>query len=108
MNIFRRVAVKSLLKNRTRTIVTIIGVILSTGLAQDVTNSWGDPNRYESTGTNNRDPGDSDLDALSGVKTYDAAVFEASFVPEGETLTMQVVFSSEEYLEYVNTGFNCF
>ena len=29
MNIFRRVAVKSLLKNRTRTIVTIIGVILS-------------------------------------------------------------------------------
>ncbi|MGD9862713.1 MAG: choice-of-anchor L domain-containing protein [Pseudodonghicola sp.] len=82
------------------------GVILSTGLAQDVTNSWGDPNRYESTGTNNRDPGDSDLDALSGVKTYDAAVFEASFVPEGETLTMQVVFSSEEYLEYVNTGFN--
>lgn len=82
------------------------GVILSTGQAKDITNSWGDPNRYESTGTNNRDPGDSDLNALSGVRTYDAAVFEASFVPEGETLTMQVVFSSEEYLEYVNTGFN--
>ncbi|MDK3017676.1 choice-of-anchor L domain-containing protein [Pseudodonghicola flavimaris] len=82
------------------------GVILSTGEAQDVTNSWGDANNSASTGTNLRDPGDSDLDKLSGVKTYDAAVFEAEFVPDGDTLTMQVVFSSEEYLEYVNSGFN--
>lgn len=37
MNIFRRVAVKSLLKNRTRTIVTIIGVILSVAMFTAVT-----------------------------------------------------------------------
>ena len=38
--------------------------------------------------------------------TFDAAILEAEFIPEGSTLTMQVVFSSEEYLEYVNSGFN--
>lgn len=37
MIIFRRVAVKSLLKNRTRTIVTIIGVILSVAMFTAVT-----------------------------------------------------------------------
>ncbi|TDK50051.1 choice-of-anchor L domain-containing protein [Antarcticimicrobium luteum] len=82
------------------------GVILSTGEARDVTNSSGDPNTSNSTSTNNYDPGDSDLTDLAGYQTYDAAVFEATFVPDGDTLTMQVTFSSEEYLEYVDSGFN--
>ena len=82
------------------------GVILSTGKAEDVTNSWGDVNRYAGTSTKNLQAGDSDLSQLAGMKTYDAAVFEADFVPEGDTLTMQVVFSSEEYLEYANSGYN--
>ncbi|PSL16567.1 choice-of-anchor L domain-containing protein [Shimia abyssi] len=82
------------------------GVILSTGRATSITNSSGDANTSSGTSSNNRTAGDSDLDDLSGVKTYDAAVFEAEFVPDGSTLTMQVVFSSEEYLEYVNSGFN--
>ena len=82
------------------------GVILSTGKATDITNSSGDVNTSDRTTTQNKTAGDSDLNDVSGVKTYDAAVFEASFVPAGETLTMQVVFSSEEYLEYVGTGFN--
>ena len=37
MNIFQRVAVQSLKKNRTRTIVTIIGVILSAAMFTAVT-----------------------------------------------------------------------
>ena len=37
MNIFHRVAVQSLKKNRTRTIVTIIGVILSAAMFTAVT-----------------------------------------------------------------------
>ncbi|TDE37115.1 choice-of-anchor L domain-containing protein [Antarcticimicrobium sediminis] len=82
------------------------GVILSTGEAEDVTNSSGDANTSTNTSTNNYDPGDSDLTALAGYQTYDAAVFEATFVPDGDTLTMQVTFSSEEYLEYVHSGFN--
>lgn len=86
------------------------GVILSTGDAEDVTNSgskWSsDPNKSASTSTQHGTAGDQDLNELSGVRTYDAAIFEAEFIPEGDTLTMQVVFSSEEYLEYVNSGFN--
>ncbi|WP_120499948.1 choice-of-anchor L domain-containing protein [Roseovarius sp. EL26] len=82
------------------------GVILSTGKAKDVTNSKGDANVKSSTSTNQKKSGDDDLEDISGQKTYDASVFEASFTPEGSTLTMQVVFSSEEYLEYVDSGFN--
>ena len=83
-----------------------IGVILSTGDARDITNSSGQANVRSNLSHNNRTDGDDDLDNMSGAKTYDAALFEAEFVPEGSTLTMQVVFSSEEYLEYVNSGFN--
>ncbi len=82
------------------------GVILSTGKASSVTNSKGDVNTRSNTSTNNRTSRDKDLDELSGVKTYDAATIEADFVPDGDTLTMQVVFSSEEYLEYCGSGFN--
>ena len=82
------------------------GVILSTGKASDITNSKGDANIKSSTSTNQRQAGDDDLEDISGQKTYDASVFEASFVPDGSILTMQVVFSSEEYLEYVDSGFN--
>ncbi|SEO06488.1 Hint domain-containing protein [Salinihabitans flavidus] len=82
------------------------GVILSTGRAEDLTNKWGDANQSAGTTTKQWTPGDSDLSELAGQKTFDASIFEASFVPEGSTLTMQVVFSSEEYLEYVDSGFN--
>ncbi|MDO6485435.1 choice-of-anchor L domain-containing protein [Shimia thalassica] len=82
------------------------GVILSTGQAADVTRSSGDPNRQSNESTNHGLSGDSDLNEIAGAQTYDAAIFEATFVPEGSVLTMQVTFSSEEYLEYVNSGFN--
>ncbi|MGR3621124.1 choice-of-anchor L domain-containing protein [Pseudophaeobacter sp.] len=82
------------------------GVILSTGNAEDVTNSSGDVNVRAGTSTNQGTAGDSDLSTLAGGQTYDAAVFEAEFIPDGSTLTMQFVFSSEEYLEYVDAGFN--
>ena len=82
------------------------GVILSTGRASDITNASGDANTSSGTSTANFTSGDAGLSAISGQATFDAAVFEAEFVPEGSTLTMQVVFSSEEYLEYVGSGFN--
>lgn len=82
------------------------GVILSTGNAASITNSSGDANVSSGTTTDHGLAGDADLDALSGQTTFDAAVFEATFIPQGSTLTLQVVFSSEEYLEYVNSGFN--
>lgn len=82
------------------------GVILSTGRAKDITNSSGDANTSSGTTTSFGRAGDSDLTEMAGAQTYDAAVFEAGFVPDGSTLTMQVTFSSEEYLEYVGSGFN--
>lgn len=36
----------------------------------------------------------------------DAVVLEFDFVPEGDQVFFKFVFSSEEYLQYINTGFN--
>jgi Hint domain len=83
------------------------GVILSTGRAEDFTNATGEANHiaYRTTDTGGVN-GDADLNAIAGGQTYDAAIFEADFIPDGSTLTMQITFSSEEYLEYVGSGFN--
>ena len=82
------------------------GVILSTGRASDVTSGGTDVNTSSSTTTQHNLAGDEGLSQISGQQTFDAAILKAEFIPEGSTLTMQVVFSSEEYLEYVNSGFN--
>jgi hypothetical protein len=82
------------------------GVILSTGKVTDITNSSGDANISNGMTTNHGLKGDADLNEMAGSQTYDAAVFKAEFVPEGSMLSMQLTFSSEEYLEYVNSGFN--
>jgi hypothetical protein len=83
------------------------GVILSTGRAKDFTNAKGEANQTASRSTDTAGvDGDADLNAIAGGQTYDAAIFEADFVPGGSTLTMQITFSSEEYLEYVGSGFN--
>ena len=84
------------------------GVILSTGKATDFTNASGAANQRPGTSTNlaNGIDGDADMNAIAGLPTYDAAFFDATFIPDGDTLTMQLVFSSEEYLEYVHSGYN--
>lgn len=84
------------------------GVIFSTGNVADFTNSTGttDTNTQPGTTTVYNTPGDADLTATSGVQTFDAVVFEAVFIPDNDFLTMQFVFSSEEYLEFVNGGYN--
>lgn len=82
------------------------GVILSTGDVTAFTNSSGNTNISGGTTTNNGTAGDADLDAIAGVPTFDAAILNVDFIPTGYTLTMQLVFSSEEYLEYVNSGVN--
>jgi len=83
------------------------GVILSTGRATDFTNASGDVNVLSSTTTDTAGvDGDSGLNEIAGAPTYDGAIFQADFIPAGSTLTMQITFSSEEYLEYVGSGFN--
>lgn len=84
------------------------GVILSTGAAQSVTNTIGEANQAGDTTTDTVGgiDGDADFDAAASQATFDAAFIEASFIPQGNTLTMQIVFGSEEYPEFVNAGFN--
>ncbi|MDN3711150.1 Hint domain-containing protein [Paracoccus cavernae] len=83
------------------------GIILSTGHASAFTNSSGEANQRsdQSVDTSGIDA-DPRLTEVAGVQTFDGAILEATFVPQGSTLTMQLVFSSEEYPEYVNGGFN--
>lgn len=83
------------------------GVILSTGLATDFTNDSGNANQSSSTTTDTTGVnGDALMNGVAGMATYDAAIFNASFTSTGDELSMRLVFGSEEYLEWVNSGFN--
>lgn len=85
------------------------GVILSTGEAEDFTNSSGDANQSNSTTSNttgqNNNP---DFNAAAGTRTYDASYLDVDFIPDNGIMTMQFVFSSEEYPEFQNSIFQDF
>jgi hypothetical protein len=78
------------------------GVVLSSG---DVAGVVG-PNDSASTTTVHNTAGDGDLSTLVGSTTSDAAVLQFEFVPTTSQVQFSYVFSSEEYNEYVNEGFN--
>ena len=78
------------------------GVILSTGNIADFVG----PNDSDEETTSNGTSGDTDLNSLTGMPTYDATVLEFDFVPTEGNLNFQFIFASEEYNEYVNSGFN--
>jgi len=78
------------------------GILLSSGDIVDVIG----PNTSDGQSTNSGQPGDADLDALAGFDTFDAAILEFDFVPDGSVVSFNYVFSSEEYNEYVNSDFN--
>ncbi|PWE32677.1 2,3,4,5-tetrahydropyridine-2,6-carboxylate N-succinyltransferase [Maritimibacter sp. 55A14] len=82
------------------------GVILSTGFARSFTNSFGDANQSGSTSTNTFGVNDdAQFNALAGTRTLDAAILEVDFIPDSDTLTMQFVFSSEEFPEFTTSQF---
>src|SRR5687767_8023893 len=67
------------------------GVILSSGTAAAVIGTAGN-----FASTSNNTPGDVDLAAIvAPTQTFDAAVLEFDFVPDGDLLTFQYVFGSE-------------
>ncbi|MGB0838972.1 MAG: choice-of-anchor L domain-containing protein [Chitinophagales bacterium] len=78
------------------------GIMLTSG---QIENAIG-PNDAGGTGTNNGEDGDPDLDDISSASTFDACVLEFDFVPFQENLSFRYVFGSEEYLEFVDGGFN--
>jgi len=85
------------------------GVILSTGRANRFTQSNGDPNRATNTTTNTSgENNNADFNAAAGTNTYDASYLDIDFIPTGDTMTMQFIFASEEYPEYVNSLFQDF
>ncbi len=85
------------------------GVILSTGNAQDFTNSSGQANQSTSTSTNTSGTNNnSQYNAAAGARTYDAATLDIDFIPDTAVMTMQFVFSSEEYPEFQNSIYQDF
>lgn len=85
------------------------GVIFSTGNAADYTNSKGQSNQSNSKSTNtDGETGNSDFNAAAGTQTYDASYLDVTFVPDGDFITMQFVFGSEEYPEYTNSIYQDF
>ncbi|MEQ1675897.1 MAG: choice-of-anchor L domain-containing protein [Chitinophagaceae bacterium] len=51
-------------------------------------------------------PGDADLSTLISGVTEDACVLEFDFIPLGDSIKFNYVFSSEEYPEFACSGFN--
>lgn len=85
------------------------GVILSTGRTHNFTHSTGQTNQNSNTSTNTRgENNNADFNAAAGTNTYDASYLDVDFIPTGDTMTMQFVFSSEEYPEYVNSLYQDF
>ncbi len=85
------------------------GVILSTGSATRFTNNSSQSNLSNSTSVNSQGANnDSDFNSVAGTSTYDASFLTVDFTPDAglDTMTMQFVFSSDEYPEYVNSIYN--
>jgi len=78
------------------------GIVMTTGKLYTIADTAAEFSSYM-----NNSPGDLQLGALvSGIPTYDASVLEFDLVPAGNILEFQYVFASEEYPEFVGSGFN--
>jgi gliding motility-associated-like protein len=79
------------------------GIMLTTG---QCTNAMG-PNNSPSAGTcNNTMFADPQLTAIEPQATNDPCILEFDVVPQCNNLQIRFVFGSEEYPEFVNSGFN--
>ncbi|MEL6914483.1 MAG: Hint domain-containing protein [Pseudomonadota bacterium] len=84
------------------------GVILSTGRADQFTNqnnSQSNLSGSRSTNTSGEN-NNADFNAVAGRSTFDASYLDVSFTSEGDTMTMQFVFASDEYPEYTSSIYN--
>ena len=81
------------------------GIILTTGRATDAHG----PSDSSSTGYGDENlwSGDSQADVLAGVTTYNTTVFEFDFVPQGNQISFNYIFASEEYPAFsCNSSYN--
>ncbi len=80
------------------------GVVLTTGSLSQLEG----PNTgtSDASSDNNNPNGDADLEALFNVTTTNAVTLEFDFIPTADKIAFTMVFASEEYPEYVCSGFN--
>ncbi len=76
------------------------GIVMTTGTVLSPNGPIG-PNNLGTSGIDNGMGGDIDLQTISGVNTFNAAVLEFDFIPSSDTVRFRYVFGSEEYNEYV-------
>ena len=86
------------------------GVILSTGRATQFSNRNGAFNqRTDRSSNTSGEDNNPEFNAVAGSNTYDASYLDVSFLAtEAGQMTMQFVFASEEYPEYVNSIYQDF
>jgi gliding motility-associated-like protein len=82
------------------------GVVITTGTI--LTNSQGPigPNNSSNAGQSNGFPGDVELTTIAGITTFDASILEFDFTANANLVSFRYIFGSEEYPEFVNSGFN--
>lgn len=75
------------------------GIVLTTGTSKTVSGFVGvNGTSANLASTNNGSPGDPQLTPLAGRPTFDACRLEFDFVPQGDSVQFDYVFSSEEYI----------
>lgn len=86
------------------------GVLFSTGDLRGFTNNNAtQSNLNAGTTTASSGPNNvAEFNAAAGANTFDASFLDVTFVPDGDVLTMQLVFASEEYPEFTNSAFQDF
>jgi gliding motility-associated-like protein len=84
------------------------GIVLSTGRVKTAGALYGfDGTQLSFASTTLNTPGDIQLDALVAPQvSFDAAILEFDFVPQGDTVKFRYVFSSEEYPTFTCSSFN--
>ena len=83
------------------------GIVLSTGRTQTTTAFGMNGSQGAEASSDLFFPGDPSLEALvSPNLSFDAAILEFDFVPQGDSVSFRYVFSSEEYPTYVCSIWN--
>ncbi|MFT5648099.1 MAG: outer membrane protein OmpA-like peptidoglycan-associated protein, partial [Aureispira sp.] len=78
------------------------GIVLSTGIAQTAEGSNNDKGK---TGVNRR-KGPQVFKTITNEKLYDAAVLQFYFYPNSDYISFNFVFASEDYPEFIASGYN--
>ncbi|MFN5418272.1 MAG: choice-of-anchor L domain-containing protein [Flavobacteriia bacterium] len=83
------------------------GIVITTGTIFNTGDGPQGPNGSGGSGIDNSGGSSAILNGILGSNnTFNAAVLEFDFQAQGDLVSFNYIFGSEEYLEYVNAGFN--